>query len=88
MQSVTNGRSRQIDQTGSFFFLFTGRAGKSIRQDVELLYLFMGRVGKYISWVVVVIYLLAEQANKLGSIGVITSIYGRSGHVNQTGLCY
>ena len=68
------------------FFLFTGRAGKSIRWDVELLYLFMGGVGKYISWVV--IYLLAEQANKLGGIGIITSIYGRSGHVNQTGLFY
>ena len=33
-------------------------------------------------------YLWAEQANKLGSIGIITSIYGQSGHVNQTGLFY
>ena len=38
----------------------------------------MGGVGKYIIWVV--IYLLAERANKLGGIGIITSIYGRSGH--------
>ena len=67
-----------------------GRSGHTKLQDhfIDLVAEWDGLKLFYLLMSGAEIYLWAEQANKLGSIGIITSIYGRSGHVNQTGLFY